>query len=136
MDLSKLTMFRLMGRKLDWLNHRQTVLAQNIANSDTPNYQPQRMRDFTFQDAMRDTRTMAPRMTAVNHLPGTGRSEPVVMQREESREPYETAPAGNAVVLEEQMMQVADTAMDYNLVTNLYRKHIGMIKTALGSGGR
>ena len=41
-------------------------------------------------------------------------------------------PAGNAVVLEEQMMKVADTQIDYELTTSLYRKNIGFIKLALG----
>ena len=50
------------------------------------------------------------------------------------RKPYETVPSGNAVSLEEQMMKVADTAGQYQLITNLYRKQIGMIKTALGRG--
>jgi flagellar basal-body rod protein FlgB len=36
------------------------------------------------------------------------------------------------VVVEEQMIKVAETQMDYQLVTNLYRKHVDMIKTAIG----
>ena len=31
-------------------------------------------------------------------------------------------------------MQVAETQVDYQLVTNLYRKHVDMIKSALGRG--
>lgn len=39
---------------------------------------------------------------------------------------------GNRVVLEDEMMKVAETASSYQLATNLYKKHITMIKTALG----
>ena len=46
---------------------------------------------------------------------------------------YETAPAGNAVVLDEQMGKLAETQLDYELTTNLYRRQVGMLKTALGS---
>jgi flagellar basal-body rod protein FlgB len=47
---------------------------------------------------------------------------------------YEEAPAGNAVNLEEQMVKVADTQMDYETMTTLYQRSIGMIRTALGKG--
>ena len=38
MDLNKLDIFRLTNSKMGWLSERQTVLAQNIANADTPGY--------------------------------------------------------------------------------------------------
>ena len=47
---------------------------------------------------------------------------------------YETAPSGNAVVLDEQMGKLAETQLDYELTTNLYRRQVGLIKTALGTG--
>ncbi|MBT7747468.1 MAG: flagellar basal-body rod protein FlgB, partial [Alphaproteobacteria bacterium] len=47
---------------------------------------------------------------------------------------YETSPDGNSVVLEQQLMKVTETKMDYELMTNLYRKHMGMLRTALGRG--
>ena len=51
---------------------------------------------------------------------------------DEQREPYEIAPAGNAVVLEEQMMKVAETQIDYQMMTSIYKKNIGFIKLAIG----
>ena len=51
---------------------------------------------------------------------------------ERTRHPYESAPAGNAVILEEQMMKVGATTMSYRLTTELYKKHLNMIRTALG----
>ena len=41
------------------------------------------------------------------------------------RDPYETAPAGNAVVLEEQMAKLNHTAVSHRLASELYRKHLG-----------
>jgi flagellar basal-body rod protein FlgB len=51
---------------------------------------------------------------------------------DEQRKRYEVAPDGNSVVVEEQVIKVAETQMDYQLITNLYRKHVDMIKTAIG----
>jgi flagellar basal-body rod protein FlgB len=47
---------------------------------------------------------------------------------------YEVAPAGNAVIIEEQMVKANETNMEYTLLTNLMRKQSGMIRTALGRG--
>ena len=49
-----------------------------------------------------------------------------------NKHPYEVAPAGNAVVMEEQIINSNQTSMDYNLITSLYQKNVRMIKTALG----
>src|SRR5690606_18697091 len=38
MDLSGMTLFDMARQKMSWLGQRQAVLAQNIANSDTPGY--------------------------------------------------------------------------------------------------
>jgi flagellar basal-body rod protein FlgB len=46
---------------------------------------------------------------------------------------YETTPDGNAVILEEQMAKATETALDYQLTSNLYRKYLGMIRIALGT---
>ena len=38
MDLGDFAVFRIMKQKLGWLNQRQRVIAENIANADTPKY--------------------------------------------------------------------------------------------------
>ena len=43
---------------------------------------------------------------------------------------FEITPSGNAVVLEEQMMQVTANQMDYQAVTTLYSKGLNMIRMA------
>jgi flagellar basal-body rod protein FlgB len=51
------------------------------------------------------------------------------------RKPWEVSPSSNGVVVEEQMMKSAEAGTDYQLMTNLYRKNLGMIRTALGRNG-
>lgn len=43
--------------------------------------------------------------------------------------------SGNSVDLPGQMTEVAKTAMDHQMTINLYRKHISMLKSALGRPG-
>ena len=45
---------------------------------------------------------------------------------------FDVAPSGNAVNIEEEMMKVSETQNSYRLATNLYRKHVAMIKAAIG----
>ena len=54
------------------------------------------------------------------------------LRESEDKTTYEVAPSGNAVVIEEQLMKVTETQTDYRLVTNLYEKHLSMIKAAIG----
>jgi flagellar basal body rod protein FlgB len=43
--------------------------------------------------------------------------------------------SGNAVVLENELMKVGKTAMDYELSTNIYKRYVAMFKMAIGHGG-
>jgi flagellar basal-body rod protein FlgB len=47
----------------------------------------------------------------------------------------QSSPDGNAVVVEEQMMKVAETQMAYAEAAGLYKKMNAMWRTALGSRG-
>lgn len=130
-----LSVFEALSRRMDWLSHRQTVLADNVANADTPGYIPMDLRAAEFESVLkRALAPMAPQVTHPNHVDASApqRSEP---RSEESRERYETKPSGNAVVLEEQMVKVAETQMTHAMMTNLYRKHMQLGGIALGRGG-
>jgi flagellar basal-body rod protein FlgB len=52
----------------------------------------------------------------------------------DSRGRHQVRPTGNAISLEDQMMKVAANQMDYQMVTTLYSRGLGLIKTALGKG--
>ena len=131
MDLNKLTLFGMVKGQMKWLNKRQEVLAQNIANADTPKYKPQDLKAVNFREVMREQHKrdmMNP--ASSTRVAGLGSADAFRVETE--RAPYETAPDGNAVVLEEQMGKIGETQMQYQLTNELYRKHIGMIKIALG----
>lgn len=132
MDLKKLPLFDLLTRRMTWLSQRQEVLAQNIANANTPDYTPQDLKPMPFVETMKRLAPVNPDLTSPLHMAGTVVRRPQPFREDEQRKRYEVAPDGNSVVIEEQMMKVAETQMDYQLVTNLYRKHVDMIKTAIG----
>lgn len=134
MDFSKLALFQAMQRKMDWLTQRHELLARNVANADTPLYTPSDLKPLTFEDALGRSRThMRPASTHEGHLSG-GRIGAKGAALARTTATYEAAPSGNKVVLEEQLMKVTETAADHQLVTNLYKKQLAMIRSVLGRG--
>src|SRR3546814_8647969 len=122
MDLNQLGLFRRIAQRLDWLTQRQAVLAENVANSDTPDY---RAHDIEpFEQHLRETGVAAGRLQTAVTQPGhiDGRAAPGDVRPRRVEEPYEVKPSGNAVNVEHQMMLVAETAMDHQLALNLYNR--------------
>ena len=122
-------LFRLAEQRLAWLGRRQELLAQNVANANTPGYQPRDLSPFAKALAAAGsggalTRTDAKHMAAASSAQA---GRPV--------RPRERAPDGNSVSMEDQLTKGADTSSTQELVANLYRKYNGMFRTALGRAG-
>ena len=132
MDLGSSPIFALIGRRMSWLTQRQTILAHNVSNSDTPAFKPLDLTKESFRKMLSGERVHAIRMaqTSASHIMPVRHSDE--FRKDKSKDTYETALAGNAVVLEEQLMKVSETQGAYNLATNLYRKHVAMLKLAIG----
>lgn len=131
MDLEKLTLFSAVKGRLKWLTQRQEVLAQNIANADTPKYRASDLKAFEFKDVLRrENSQVRMAVTDGSHQPGARRRIRDFSEQVE-RNPYETSPNGNSVILEEQLAKVNETHTKHQLVTQLYKKHLTMITTAV-----
>jgi flagellar basal-body rod protein FlgB len=134
MDLNKLPVLAALMRRLDWLGERQRVLANNIANVDTPGFRPRDLAQPDFRALLAGSRDgMAMAATSAAHL---GRAKSAAANAKPasaaSREVDDVSPVGNGVVIEQQMMKVAETQVEHQTVANLYRKHVGLLKLALG----
>ena len=130
MDLSQYSLFRLAANRLDYLTQRQTVLAQNVANADTPGYRPHDLEPFerVLAGQQRGGTVLAathPQHFSAAQGRGGGAAEG------EMAGPYEVSPTGNAVVLEQQMLAVGETAMQHQLTSELYRQHMSMLRIAI-----
>ncbi len=131
MDLTNLKLFQMATKRMDWLSKRQQVLSQNIANSDTPGYGPKDLKKLKFQEMVRpQLRRATLNKTSSMHIEAS-RKNPKY-RPDSNKATYETAPAGNAVILEEQLTKVAETQANHRLASNLYSKHIAMLRHALG----
>ena len=125
MDIPILAMLRT---KMQWHQQRQQVLAQNVANADTPNYRPLDLVEQKFQLGAPGPAPLRLARTDPGHLAGFTDAGDFPNNSHQ----YEVRPAGNAVNLEDEMMKVAANQMDYQAATALYSRSLNLIKTALG----
>jgi flagellar basal-body rod protein FlgB len=136
MSSTQAPLFQLISARLGWLGQRQVTLSRNIANADTPDYRPQDLRAADFARLVRSAESPAQRVTLAQTAPGHqggGPQASIGLAAHQVASQYETTPDGNAVILEEQMAKATETALDYQLTSNLYRKYLGMIRIALGT---
>ena len=143
MDFNKIPLFQMVTDKMDWLGQRQKVLARNIANVNTPDFKPQDIKQPDFAEALRRSTagptsmggsTIALTTTNPAHMPAIAAPEDDLGRFEVNNPDGPKRPNGNTVVLEKELSKVGKTAMDYELMTNVYRKYVSMFKTALGRG--
>jgi flagellar basal-body rod protein FlgB len=128
-DATGIGLFDLAEKKLAWLGRRQGVLAQNVANADTPGWKARDLKPFDAVLTSKPPMTASTLVqTAPMHLAGTlpDAASAGMVQRGEQ------APDGNAVALDEQMMKIAKTDTDHEMVSAIYRSYLGMFRTALG----
>ncbi len=130
MDPTKIGLFDVAEKRLVWTAQRQSVLAANIANANTPSYQA---RDVdSFASVLAGQGGMEPARTQPAHLAGT---LPTGLASLTKNPPKARALDGNSVALDEQLTKVADTETTQALVTTVWKKYMGMFSMALGKSG-
>ncbi|PCI45774.1 MAG: flagellar basal body rod protein FlgB [Alphaproteobacteria bacterium] len=135
MDLKSISLFSSLNQKMSWLAERQKVLAQNIANANTPGYIPKDLKKISFKahlDQTGATGGLRMQTTARGHMSVAGGSGNSYETKVQDTKFAMSAQDGNAVNLEDELIKMAETQMNYGLAVNLYRKHVSMIKIAIG----
>ena len=106
------------------------MLAENVANSDMPNFKPRDLVEPKFDASGASSGgTLAMMRTSGSHMGPSGAPETFDQNRKAG---FETRPAGNAVNLEDEMLKVSANQMDYAAVTSLYSRSLHLLKTAIG----
>ncbi|MBI4183068.1 MAG: flagellar basal body rod protein FlgB [Proteobacteria bacterium] len=136
MDISKLRLFGMAHLQQGYLDQRQKVLSQNIANADTPGYRPSDLKALEFGRLVRDSAfNVRLSRTSDQHLVGARGNADQDFKAVKDRATYEEAPDHNAVILEEQLMKVSDVQNQQDLNTKLYRKYLAMLRLAITGRG-
>jgi flagellar basal-body rod protein FlgB len=138
--LSGIDLFQVAGDRMRYLTERQTVIARNIANADTPGYKAQDLAPFVPVAAAGGSASaggsspLVLAQTNPGHIPlgpGTAQGQnPVVTDAAYGGE----KPDGNTVSVEEQMVKSADVANAFAMASAVYAKSLSILKLATGGG--
>lgn len=135
MDLFNLAIFRMARVKMEWVGQRQEVLAENIANADTPNYKASDITPLDFKAMAEQATTPQTTMTVTDpaHMQPALVAGP--FDTETTSHPYETKLDGNPVTIEDQMQKMSDDRLQYTFALNLFHKNLALLKEAAGGSG-
>lgn len=131
MSMSKLPLLSALSEKMRWHQTRQGVLAENVANAETPGFKGRDLAKFDFAEHMRGTgKPLRASTTSVGHIRTNAETESSFGAQKAAG--YDVTPDRNAVNLEGQMMKVTSNQLDYQAATSLYSRSIKILKVAMG----
>lgn len=124
--IAKPDIMTLASSRAAYAAERQSVIAGNIANADTPGY---RARDLpAFDRIYRDTATYPMRESRAGHL-GSGGTSPGLIARPAGDH---MSPNGNDVSLESEMVKSAEAQRDHDLALAVMRSSLAILRGSLG----
>jgi len=134
MNVGEIPLLGMLRERMSWLNARQTVLSENVANADSPGYLARDLKPLDFADMVKSMSgsettglvTTDPHHIAVSSTQSTGYAG-------SDTPDTEAGITGNTVSLEAEMIKVADTQAQFQAATNLYSKALSMMRTAIGN---
>ncbi|HST91479.1 MAG TPA: flagellar basal body rod protein FlgB [Brevundimonas sp.] len=134
MGFSDLPLLSQIKGRLSWLDERQRVIAQNVANADTPGYVGRDLNQPTdFARALSEGGGVRMTRTSAMHIAPAGQTA----RFDTTKAPdSETTLDGNSVVVEEQMLKMAESRMAYDAAIGLYQKSMQMLRMAARAPGR
>lgn len=141
MNLNEIPLFAMLKGRFGHLNERQRMISQNVANSDTPGYTPGDLKPYSFQAQVKAAQAggaaagpTAQAVTQPGHMtPNSPKRSPY---KQVKARDSETTLDGNSVVLEEEMLKMAEARMNYDAAIGFYQKSLGMLRMASRAPGR
>lgn len=132
MSLMNMPVFTALADKMRWHQARQGLLAENVANAETPGYRGRDLAQYDFSDRVGAFSSATVTTSATQPLHFSVSSSAGGAFGAQNMANFEITPEGNGITLEDEMMKVSTNMMDYQAATSLYQKSIKIIRTALG----
>lgn len=132
------SIFATLKARMQVLSTRERVVAENIANANTPGYTPRDVKLEGFESALRAARSRVNTgaggggglaRTHAGHIAPPGAPASSLLRVSEAPD-SETTIDGNRVVVEEQMLKLSDTRSQYEQAASLYRTGLQFLRTA------
>jgi flagellar basal-body rod protein FlgB len=134
----EIPLFSMLRGRLGYLSEREKIIAENVANADTPHYKPNDLKPFSFEAQMKAQASGAnvQAVTQPGHMQAPNARRSLSGAKPMHVADSETTLDGNGVVLEEEMMKMTDARMNYDAAITFYQRSMGMIRTAIRAPGR
>ena len=135
MRLDNIPLFDAIRGRLGWLEERQRVIAQNVANADTPGFSARDLRapdDFAHA-MMQQSQGVGMMRTSTAHM--AIQPQRAVNYASMTSPDSETTLDGNSVVVEEQMLRMAESRMAHDAAIGFYQKSLNMLRMAARKPG-
>ena len=132
MGLLNMPVFAALTDKMRWHQARQGLLAENVANAETPGYRGRDLAQYSFADRASGFSSAGVTTTATQPMHFSVSSSEGGAFGAQRMANFEITPEGNGVTLEDEMMKVSTNLMDYQAATSLYQKSIKILRTAMG----
>ncbi len=125
---TELNVFKISYAMATHAGTRQALVAQNIANADTPDYHAKDIRPFTEVYARRGASAGDMISTRSDHLNGAGNGMQWAITVDDSN----ADPSGNSVSLETEILKGVEVERQHKRALAIYRSSMNILRTSLG----
>lgn len=119
-------LFDLASQQARWLTVRQTVIAQNVANANTPGYTGMDIGEFedVFDGAQLQLAATNPAHLGIDPLdPGSAAAK--------ESEPWEVTNSGNSVSIEQELLKAGEINREYSENTSVVKAFNQMLSASV-----
>ena len=143
MGTSDLSILNGIRQNMAHLANRQRVISENLANSETPGYRAREVDAPDFSSMLNNVGAASggtpgvatPGVAITDAMRALGATQPISSPLIYDKDVSETKPDGNNVTIEDQLLKMGQIQADFAAMTNIYRKQMGMLQSALGKRG-
>lgn len=127
--MERLYLLDLAARNADWASVRQTTIASNIANANTPGYLAREVEPFS--EVLDQTR-LAMAKTSSSHLDPTDAALRVDSAKQ--ADDWSVSVSGNSVSLDQELIKAGEVNRAFSLDTSIMRSFQRMLLASVRSG--
>jgi len=130
MSNNKVDILQISRLAMQYATERQAVLSRNVQNANVPHAKAQDLAPFNFKRAVENKR-----LKLLVDQPGQIESHLPISRFRVIADPeaVNETPDGNNIDLPEQIRKMSDNSINYQEITNIYKKMIGMLKMSIGN---
>lgn len=126
--MSSMAIFSLASQQSDWLTVRQSTIAANVANANTPGYRAVDVQPFSAVMAHTQLSMAATNPGHIDFEPTSANSAPV-----HPKDSWQVTYSGNSVSLEQEMMKAGEVNRAYAMNVNIVRSFHQMLMSTVKS---